>query len=326
MTSSNTDQWQCPLCGRRVSRRGRASHVRFHKRHQGAVFTPDRRAAHRPMTLKWYHADTSAVSNSMRETLRAKGPAYYHGRYVTGEYADERTKAKDAGSIAHEALLCPQGLNGVLAVIPTSALNEQGHRKGAAWKKWAAEHEGRYHMKQEEAQPILAMVNAVRRHKTAAHMLDNRLATEYTIYWIDEETGLRLKCRPDLISSCPGGVALADFKVTHHGTLAGFMNQAVDLGYHRQAAFYWKGAEAMGLKVVVFVFIVVHAAPAYEVLTPFLEEPDYELGEEQNRLTLRDLAQHYQSDVWTPPGYGELLRVGLPQRAYKEDPWALVKN
>src|SRR3990167_2615646 len=54
-----------------------------------------------------YHADRDCLSNSATSVF-IDNPALYHGRFITGEYPHESTKATEFGEVFHEIVLEPQ--------------------------------------------------------------------------------------------------------------------------------------------------------------------------------------------------------------------------
>ena len=54
-----------------------------------------------------YHADRDCLSNSATSVF-IENPALYHGRFITGEYPHESTKATEFGDVFHEIVLEPQ--------------------------------------------------------------------------------------------------------------------------------------------------------------------------------------------------------------------------
>jgi exodeoxyribonuclease VIII len=62
---------------------------------------------------------------------------------------------------------------------------------------------------------------------------------ELSVFWEDPETGLKCKCRPDLL--LPSKKTIIDWKGTLYRTIKKFENQAGNLGYFISAAFYMFG-------------------------------------------------------------------------------------
>lgn len=127
--------------------------------------------------------------------------------------------------------------------------------------------------------------------------------SEVSAFWTDAATGVRCRCRPDLVVTVsPGRVLLVDVKTFSNCGPREFLKQVHRMRYHVQAAFYSEGyARASGLQVIGFTFVVV------EDSWPFLAA-SYDLGAEsmhEGELEWRGLLDTYaectRSNVW--PGY-----------------------
>ncbi|KKL09999.1 hypothetical protein LCGC14_2560240, partial [marine sediment metagenome] len=243
----------------------------------------------------------------------AGGIVIYHGD--CRELLDEL----DVGTVAHECLTNPGGLDAILKVIPKDALNAQGHRKGSQWKEWSEAHADYIQMKASEIEPIRRMIASV--HRTVPKWLfENVLHYEHTIIWRDE-SGLMLRARPDMIVSRGEHVILPDFKTTRTTTARTFAADVVKYGYHRQGAWYWDAAVALGMSPCASLIIPVDKTPAHETRIYELSREAVELGRTQNRNALHELAWRLETNTWTAPHHGEILTLDLPEWAYREDSW-----
>ena len=132
-----------------------------------------------------YHRDHSRVSHSMLEVFR-ESPRLYYRRFVTREYPSERTDAMDFGTAAHAMLLEDRR---VFVPIPRDALNADGHRKGAAWKQFAAENDGKILLTPDQQATLEAMVAELRRHRMAASLIVARNGFASSWPWMSRTPG-----------------------------------------------------------------------------------------------------------------------------------------
>ena len=269
-----------------------------------------------------YHANPgwshSQIEDLIGEPDGTGSPALFHGRHISKMYARKRSKDMDLGTVAHECLRSPLGWQGVVKIIPRDVLNADGHRKGAAWKEWKAENAGLIHMTQQEFIPVDFMVQNVLNSPKAGWFMRRPGPQERSIFWTDDETGLELQARLDKISRLDTGqVALIDFKTTRAVNARQFASDAAGFGYHRQAAWYSDALLECGELVAGFVFICVDKTPAYECRVYQLADSAIELGREQNRQVIRDLAHRLDTDNWTSPESGEIVEIDLPLWAYR---------
>jgi len=277
-----------------------------------------RKAKHvQNLTLKQYHARPE-WSRSQMEDLRQSAPLF-HGRHIADPptFPFKRSLALDHGTVAHECLSNPAGLDGVCAEIPLDVLNKDGHRRGSAWTDWRKEHAGLIHLKAEEIEPIKMMVRNTYANPIAGKLLAEVMHYEYSLVWTDEESGLPCRARPDLI--CPGDrgrVLVVDFKTTRAVSLDDFQRDTVKFGYHRQAAWYCEAVRLFGHDVEAFLFISVDKTPAHEVFVHRLSSDALQLGHEENQLARLELARRLAENDWTNPASAEIHELDLPAWAY----------
>lgn len=273
-------------------------------------------AHHVECSLKDYHRRPE-WSNSQKEKLIESPPLFY-GTYISHEFPPMASKELDIGTVAHECLTNPGGLDAIVKVIPENVLNGQGHRKGGAWKEWSEAHADYIQMKESEIESIRRMIESV--HRTVPKwMFENVLHYEHTIIWRDDESGLMLRARPDMIIRRGDYVVLADFKTTRTTTARTFAADAAKYGYHRQAAWYWDAAVALGMSPCAFLDITVDKTPAHETSIYELATGAIELGRTQNRKAIHELAWRLETDTWTAPHHGEILMLDLPEWAYRDN-------
>lgn len=83
--------------------------------------------------------------------------------------------------------------------------------------------------------------------------------SELSFFWIDEETGIQCKVRPDYFRPDIGSIV--DYKTTKNHTEDGFPREIVNYGYHFSAAFYIEGVEKVaGIEIENEMFIIIAIA------------------------------------------------------------------
>jgi hypothetical protein len=280
-------------------------------------------ARHIDCTIEEYHATKGSWSHSQMEVF-LEDPALFHGRFITGAYPREESKDFDIGTIAHQAILAPNGVNDVLAIIPTSVLSEKGERRGKAWQEWSAANADKIQMKRSEAEGVIRIVDAVFANEFAVKLLEADGPVEHTILWDDEETGLECRCRPDKISHYDGYCVITDIKTCRSVQPRQFSRAMWDYGYHRQAAWYWDGVERYAdVPVNAFMFIAIQKTPAYTCIVTELPMTAVQLGRDQNRVLRHELKRSLDTDNWTNPLTRQALVIDLPRWAYDPDEWEM---
>lgn len=130
--------------------------------------------------------------------------------------------------------------------------------------KFEADNFGKSIINEEEYAMIKDMARAVLSHPTARELLVDGCA-EQTAIWIDEETGIRCKCRPDLVPHGDHGT-LVDLKGMAGVAPHEFTRSVVAHGYARQAGMYAEGVYQVTGKIIdIFAFIAVEKEPPYRV-------------------------------------------------------------
>jgi exodeoxyribonuclease VIII len=138
--------------------------------------------------------------------------------------------------------------------------------------------------------------------------------SEQSLFWIDEETGLLCKCRPDHYNSTAGGVCL-DLKFVKKGgaEIEQFKKDIVNYRYHVQAPWYRMGFMALGLPCERFVFGVVEKEPPYLIQCYNATPAMLEQGKMEAEQNLAQFAHCVKTDKWPGLDYGEpVVDIDLP--------------
>lgn len=167
----------------------------------------------------------------------------------------------------------------------------------------------------DQFQAIRAMRAALSAHEFAANAFKGG-DIERSLVWQDEETGVWLRCRPDLLPTAMQFIP--DYKTAASAKPADFMRQCWNLGYHQQAALYLDGIEAVtGHRPESFFFVVQEKAPPYVVTCVVLDDVAIGWGRIQNRKAIHTFADCLAADRW--PGYEtDVVEGSLPIFAERE--------
>lgn len=250
-----------------------------------------------------------AWSNSQLKLLPNE-PELFHGRYVTGIYPQETTKAMELGTMLHAAVL----LGEPLPIIPADVLNKDGHCKGGAWLEWKAQHDEPC-LKEADAEPLVAMMNSIQGNPAAAQLLAQPGATEEPLFFEDRLTGLPLKGKVDKIAEFPDGLVVIDLKTTSDPSADGFAKSAASFKYHRQAAFYTDLVTWTIDPPEAFIFICVRNVPPYECVVYECSEEMLRQGREENTLAKADLKRRLETGDWHGASHGKVEILDLPRWA-----------
>jgi hypothetical protein len=134
---------------------------------------------------------------------------------------------------------------------------------------------GKIVLSSDDAAAVVAMDKSLRAHPVTRTIM-NRGANELSIFWTDQETGLRCKAR---IDDYPGNGIANDYKTTN--SLASFLGVFRRLRYELQSAWYTIALESCGAKIDAFIFCVAEFNAPYGVRTGRLGMPE---GDQIDRL------------------------------------------
>lgn len=263
-----------------------------------------------------YH-QLPGVSNSMLSKL-AQSPAHCKS-YAEGDL-DTDTDSTDDGQMLHTAFLEP-------ALFDKKYRTDPGlNRNSNAWKALVAENPGIIFLKEKKLHDLERALDNIHRDHNAMALRSNA-EIEQTFVWIDPETEVLCRCRPDMTTMISGfGIVPADLKKTESASPINFSFACERYHYANQAAFYSDGVAAVtGEAVKSFAFICSELSPPWLCQTYYCAPEMVEFGRHEVRRLLRVYAECLSSDRW--PGYSrwakdwdgreKWMQIDLPLRAYR---------
>jgi exodeoxyribonuclease VIII len=197
--------------------------------------------------------------------------------------------------------------------------------------EWMSNNGHRIVLDQDTWDQLHAMRAAVMAHPAASALLSMRGVAEHSVYWIDQQTGMLLRCRPDWWIKERGIVV--DVKTTDDASPEGFAKSIANWRYHVQHPFYIDGInearrqiiqaneglefpEAVHPEVTTFVFLAVEKKSPHAVGVYMLDSLSVELGRALYRRDLETLAKCRATDTW--PGYGDAIQsITVPAWEFK---------
>ncbi len=225
-----------------------------------------------------YHAMTDYVSKSYLKRLD-KCPA-------AAKVPQEDTPAMAFGRASHVFLL--EGEDAFVkecAVIP-AGIDRRTKAGKEDWAHFEVMNQGKTIITAEELRKIIEMRQALLKHPFAPKLLADGVS-EQTVIWMDQDTEIACKCRPDRIPSGNKGV-LVDLKTCSCAGEYEFCRDVVKYGYDLQAAFYLDGIrEATGTYFDAFCFIALSKEPPYQTEVYILDGEFIQYGRDEYRRLLR---------------------------------------
>lgn len=260
-----------------------------------------------------YHSDLLSLSSSGARALLDMTPEEFdflrrkprdpNPNYDFGHAAHKMVLGEGSRLAMLDPKVCGHTADGKLAKVP-SATSEWKH---AAAK---ARREGKLPIAKSDMEKAQTMAGRVFQHRIAARLLAKGEA-EQSIYWHDDDTGVRLRIRPDFLPELPGRPLCIDYKTAVSASKQHFDSAVKSFGYHQQQAFYEDGLAEIGLTDIGFLFIVQAKTAPYTVAIRPIEPEAVELGRRQNRRAIELFARCMEEDRW--PGYDGIQPAsGLP--------------
>lgn len=172
-----------------------------------------------------YHAGPGISKSGLDQVNRS--PAHYWAWKIT---PTEQTAAMAFGSAVHTAVLEPEDFDKLYAVKPEC---DRRTKEGkATYAEFEAALAGRMELSRTDAMRIDAIRASVGSHAQAVSLLKNPVK-ELSFYWIDKETGVLCKTRPDAIA---GNGLLVDLKTTADASPTEFRRKIANYRYDVQLA------------------------------------------------------------------------------------------
>lgn len=254
-----------------------------------------------------YHADRQFLTSSKLQSF-SKSPAQYSHQL---EHPEPDTEATNCGTAFH--LVMEFGASEYTGAYGR-LLEGHGATKVVKESKAAIIAEGKIPLKPDVYDGIIKMRQSVEQHPAASQLLNAPGRAETTIATKDFETGVPIKCRPDLLTD--SGI-IVDWKSTIDASPTGFAKSVANFGYHRQAAFYLDCCKYAGVDVNRFLFVAVEKSAPYLVAVYELDEASIQLGRELNQRDLSQFAICQARNEW--PGYSDNIEaLHLPNWVFNQ--------
>lgn len=245
------------------------------------------------MDARTYHA-LDAVSASRLSDL-SRSPAYCKWRIDHPDRED--TDAQRIGDATHAAVLTPDIFRALYTCAPECDRRTKAGKEAYAAAEAEAAARGGVLLPNADFDLCLRLRDAVWQHEEARALLESSSAFEQALTWTDHGSRLPCKARLDAL----GDITIPDLKTTRSAQPSGFVRSVVAYGYHRQAAWYLRAAEACGLPARDFAFVVVEKAAPFQVAVYRLDQAALDAGEQECVDLLAAYAECKRTNEW--PGY-----------------------
>jgi hypothetical protein len=259
-------------------------------------------------------AGTSVSSSGLRRILEENGgsPAHFWCEWDGNpEALEPEEKAHFAlGKAAHHLFLGEKLFYDSFIIRPAEIADEHGVLKPwqgnrTVCKQWTeqARATGRTILSVDQVEVIKAMARQLVRYAPQGSPIRSALTglVERTIIWRDEETGLWIKTRPDVIPTHSG--EFVDLKTTNEVHYHDLERAFTEYGYAQQMALIREGARVV-LKMTETLFallFIMKKAPWWPRIMELKPEA-LDIGHKLNRKALKLLKECLAKKDWPGPG------------------------
>ena len=255
-----------------------------------------------------YHASAGISRSAISEFL--KSPLHYWDRYINpNKPAFKASKSFEVGSAAHVYLLENEKFHATYSVVPKFS----GKGMKAAKEEFLAQNQGKEFISQKNFDDVMGVVKSIEGHLTALEFITGAIY-EQSIYWVDEDTGLLCKARPDIWH----GNMIVDLKTTECAKASKFQYSISEYDYHIQAAMILEAIKVAALEEHLnYVFVVAETKRPYPAVSYPLNQQSIFQGRDEYKNTLHKMKECFEKfgkDKW--PGY-EDQEIGLPRNRLK---------
>ena len=194
-----------------------------------------------------YHSNYDYLSSTaLKHGLRSMRELRW---FLDGKLPRKESDAFEIGKAFELALLEHEKVESEIAVLnednrpePTKTM---ASKLNSSWKKqFELDNEEKIIISKDNWGMIEQMVRGVAENTTLDSMI-GLCSSQVSIYWQDEETGVKLKTRPDLV--LPEAGLVIDIKTAPDGSPSGFGRQVQNFSYWLQAIMQIDGLERAGM-------------------------------------------------------------------------------
>lgn len=238
-------------------------------------------------------AEDYAAIPALRSTfLRAMLQTTPHKAFTQEARPDSDALA--FGRLLHACVLEPERFERELAVMPEF----KGVGSRAMQYEWILRNAGKIQVKPKVLEQLLAMRDAVMKHKFACGMFAGHGANEVSAVW-DDPLGFKAKARFDRLYSDGLDVHLLDLKSTRNAQEDFFRYDAKQYGYDVEAAQYLRALDVLhGKRERTFHFVAVEKVEPYRVEVYELTRSERTLGAQKLERAMHVYAECMRNGAW----------------------------
>jgi hypothetical protein len=248
-----------------------------------------------------YH-NSEGISRSGIMELK-KSPLHYWHKYINKHTREPQTNSLQLGNLLHTYILEPHEFEKRYFIA--EKISKQTNAGKEKWKEYEAQAQDRQIIFKDTLREVEALTAALDADAQAKELVRSG-KNEQSIYWIDDDTGVLCKCRPDILHEN----MVVDLKSSSDGTWNSFQRDVRKYGYYIQAAMIRDGVKKILNKDInEFIYVVLEVNQPYPIGIYFLNQASLDKGQEEYKKELAKYKHCLENDAW--PSY-EPMEVTLP--------------
>jgi len=266
------------------------------------------------MDNEQYHGDKTTISRSAIMDFK-KSPRKYWANYLNHDKpAKEQTTAMRIGNAFHMFILEPHIFQTTYLIEPSRVLLKDAGREAYELYKLQMneiENSGRPVLSQSEWGTIHSMAISLQNHSKAMKLIGDA-EYEASYFWIDEDSGLKVKARPDIYHADAG--IYVDIKTIDDASPENFSRSMAAYGNHIQGAMVQDAiaVSGQGKPVETVINICVEKTYPYSIGIYIIDEAALDYGRMQYKDILLQMKKCQEENNW--PDY-QIQTIGLPKWA-----------
>lgn len=267
----------------------------------GDLATTPRLGVFPDLSQEDYRAD-SAIANSDLSQLQISPQ---HFKEYKARKNKKPTESQIFGTLVHAAILEPHTFPSLHVIKPEGMTFQSKENK--AWRdaQWAA---GKMIVSIEDSQNIMGCVQSFMANPFLKELWHTS-QKEVSVFAVCKRTGLRIKCRPDLLTET--GDTLADLKTTGRGNAQAepWFYEVKKWRYYRQASWYMYVMKCAGYDREVFVSVPLESEAPWATKPWNMPQEMIALGFKEIFALVDQFKECMDKDEW--PGYPTMEPSGV---------------
>lgn len=233
----------------------------------------------------------------------------------------EKKEAFELGTVAHSCFL-ENDYSTFVAMPdfkPIMGVNSKGNPKVEVTAKAQKEafeesHQGKIILSHDQHERLTRMMEVIKECRPAQDLLKGS-RVEVSFRYLDVESGLKCKFRPDILNLEKGYIA--DYKTAKSASPHEFAKACARLHYHISASHYVKGCDRLfGEVIKTYYFIVQEKSEPYAVAVYELPMDEIRRAHDMRAKILKKIKKCTEQNHW--PDFSEqIIKLHVPGYAYE---------